>query len=294
VTDADVLVVGGGLVGLAAAGLLASAGARVVVAEQHPSTSTHPKARLVNVRSMEIYRALGVEDAVLAAGEPNNGFVLADTLAGEHETWVAPPAEETVARDLSPCRPWSCDQQRIEPILRARAVELGADVRFGTKVMGLEGGRSGVTAVLGDAPVSARFAIAADGARSPVRARLGIGTHGEAVEGTAVSAVFRADLSPALRGRQVDAMMARPAGAFLFARGSARDRTWQLGTYLRAGWDLSGRVVEVIRAATGLPDIDPLVEDVLTWPGSSPPCAAVTHPTPSSTATRPSGSQSPR
>lgn len=57
ISETDVLVVGGGLVGLASAGFLARHGTRVVLAERHPSTSLHPKARLVNVRSMEAYRA---------------------------------------------------------------------------------------------------------------------------------------------------------------------------------------------------------------------------------------------
>jgi putative polyketide hydroxylase len=62
--------------------------------------------------------------------------------------------------------------------------------------------------------------------------------------------------------------MARSAGAFLFARGDAADRSWQLGTHLRPHWrpaDLADRVVEVVRAATGLPDLDPVVESIATW-----------------------------
>lgn len=240
IVETDVLVVGGGLTGLAAAAFLARHGVRVLLAERHPGTSTHPKARLVNVRSMELYRALGVEGAVRAAGEPNAGFVLADTLASEHEAWIPPPPDEAPGGDLSPCRPYSCDQDRIEPILRARAVELGADVRFATTATAVVDRGDRVTATLdgaGAATVHARYAIAADGAHSPLRDRLGIGRHGEPVPGTAVSVLFRADLGPALRGRRVDALLARAAEAFLFARGNPAERRWQLGTYLRPGWD---------------------------------------------------------
>lgn len=49
---------------------------------------------------------------------------------------VTPPAEETVARNLS--RAWSCDQQRIEPILRA--IGLGADLRCETEVTAFDAG----------------------------------------------------------------------------------------------------------------------------------------------------------
>jgi 2-polyprenyl-6-methoxyphenol hydroxylase-like FAD-dependent oxidoreductase len=271
VVETDVLVVGGGLAGLSAAAFLAQHGTRVLLAERYPSTSAHPKARLVNVRSMELYRALGVEDAVRAAGEPNAGFVLADTLAGEHETWVPPPPDEASGGDLSPTTPYSCDQQRIEPILRARAVELGADVRFSTTATALTDQGDGVTATF-DGPVPAtvhaRYAIAADGAHSPLRSSLAIERHGEPVEGTAVSVLFRADLEPALRGRRADALLARAAEAFLFARGTAAERTWQLGTYLRPEWDpqrIGAYVRDVVRAATGLPELDPVIEGVQTW-----------------------------
>jgi putative polyketide hydroxylase len=271
--ETDVLVVGGGLAGLAAGALLAAHGTRVVVAERHPTTSLHPKARLVNVRSMEIYRALGVERDIIGAGEPNAGFAVADTVADEHDVWVAAPPEETsAAGDVSPSRPYSCDQQRIEPILRRRAAELGADLRFATAVEGLVVGDGDVSARLrgpvGTGPVRARYALAADGARSALRRRLGIGTHGEPVAGTAISGLFRADLGPALRGRHVDAIMCRSAQAFLFARGDPADRTWQLGTYLRPGWeraDLETHLGDVVREATGLPDLDPVVESVQTW-----------------------------
>jgi hypothetical protein len=68
--------------------------------------------------------------------------------------------------------------------------------------------------------------------------------------------------------------MARSAGAFLFARGDEADRSWQLGTYLRPGWDdpvcRDRGVAEVIRAATGLPDVEVVVEDVQTCGGGLP------------------------
>jgi putative polyketide hydroxylase len=271
-SEAEVLVVGGGLVGLAAAAFLAQHGTRVTLAERHPSTSRHPKARLVNVRSMELYRALGVEAEILAAGEPNGGFALADTLAGEHHGWIAPPPDEASAGGLSPTRPYSCDQQRIEPILRDRAVALGARVHFTTTVSEITERDDGVIARWvgpeGSGELRARYVVAADGARGALRERLGIGWHGHPFPGVAVSALFGADLEPALRGRRVDAIMARSAGAFLFARGNERDRGWQLGTYLRPDWDpddLAPRVADVIRAATGLPDLDPDVQDVRTW-----------------------------
>lgn len=94
---------------------------------------------------------------VVSSNEPlREGF---DPCVPARATFAAPidPARDRCPRKPWPatsarCRPCSCDQQPIEPILRARAVELAADVRFGTKVIGLEAGHEGVSAVLGDAP----------------------------------------------------------------------------------------------------------------------------------------------
>ncbi|MFI6079363.1 FAD-dependent monooxygenase [Actinoplanes sp. NPDC051343] len=273
--ETDVVVVGGGLVGLAGAAFLARQGVATTLIERHPSTSVHPKARLVTVRTMELYRALGIEAEVRAAGEPSSGFAVADTMASELSTWIAPPAEEVEAADLSPTTPYSCDQQRLEPILLDAAKSFGADVLFDTTVVHIvEGSESIDVEVLspdGPGTIRSRFVIAADGSRSRLRERLGIGLSGTAVPGESVSAVFQADLEKALRGRIVDAVFCRAAGAFLFARGNRSERRWQLGTYMRPEWaaqeadGLAAELTGVLREATGIAELHPVLEDVALW-----------------------------
>jgi 2-polyprenyl-6-methoxyphenol hydroxylase-like FAD-dependent oxidoreductase len=274
--DIDVIVVGAGLSGLAATAFLAQQGLRVLEVDRHPGTSVHPKARLVNVRSMELYRALGVEPQVRAAGEASSGFEVADTLAGKWGTWVAPPSDEVDAAGLSPTVPYSCDQQRLEPILLDRARRLGATVQFGTTATLSDAAADHLTVTLrgpdhAESVVRPRFVIAADGAHSRIREQLGIAMRGDAIDGESISAVFRADLEAALRGRDVNAIMCRAAGAFLFARGNRQDRAWQLGTYLRPEWAdleadaLNAALTGVIRTATGLPGIHPAIDDIATW-----------------------------
>src|SRR5215831_11662096 len=83
--EVDVLVVGGGPVGLTASILLSRFGVSSLLVERHPSTSIHPKARGINVRTMEIFRQCGVEAAVRAAGLPPERakfIVWARSLAG--------------------------------------------------------------------------------------------------------------------------------------------------------------------------------------------------------------------
>ena len=64
----SVLVVGAGPAGLVTAIELARHGVRPIVIERHASTSIFPRATGVSVRSMEILRSYGLEDAVRAGG----------------------------------------------------------------------------------------------------------------------------------------------------------------------------------------------------------------------------------
>jgi putative polyketide hydroxylase len=81
--DCDVLVVGGGIVGLAASMVLAQQGLRVWMVERHASTSSHPKLRGVSARTMELYRSAGIEEAVRAAGQNRFGVAIGESLSGE-------------------------------------------------------------------------------------------------------------------------------------------------------------------------------------------------------------------
>jgi putative polyketide hydroxylase len=86
--DCDVLVVGDGLVGLAASMVLAQQGLRVWVVERHDSTSSHSKLRGVSARTMELYRSAGIEEAVRAAGENHFGVAIGESLSGEYERYI--------------------------------------------------------------------------------------------------------------------------------------------------------------------------------------------------------------
>ena len=60
-TEVPVLIVGGGPVGLTSALLLARQGIQTLLIERHPGTSIHPRARGINIRTMEIFRSVGLE-----------------------------------------------------------------------------------------------------------------------------------------------------------------------------------------------------------------------------------------
>ena len=281
--DCDVLVVGGGLVGLAASMFLAQQGLRVWVVERHASTSSHPKLRGVSARTMELYRSAGIEEAVRAAGENHFGVAIGDTLAGEYERVHLPLALARQNR-LSPTTHYACDQDRMEPILLQRSAELGAELFYGCTVVNIEQHESAVTAdvvwssstvgpgtpATPPSRITARYLLAADGASGTIRAGLGIGRHGKPVPGKGLSVLFDADLEPALRGRRISAMVAPAEGALLFVRSEARDHNWFA---LTPRTDLDSidpnsaatKAVPMIRSVVGVADLDVTVHSAMTW-----------------------------
>ncbi|MBA6433889.1 MULTISPECIES: FAD-dependent monooxygenase [Streptomyces] len=269
-----VLVVGGSLVGLSAAVFLAHQGVPCVVAERHVGTSIHPRARGITARSMELFRQVGLEDAVRAHGQDDIGvFVRARALADDDHHAVVMPQTRT-PDEVSPTTLYACDQDRLEPLLLARARELGADVRFGTELVDFTQSRDEVSAVLRDRgsgerrTVRARYLVAADGGRSPVRERLGISRSGPGTLQHQVSILFRADLDRALRGREVFACFLETMSGVLVRRDAD---VWQMGVPFTPERGESAddftdeRCREVVRTGTGLADLDAEIDSVLSW-----------------------------
>jgi putative polyketide hydroxylase len=220
--ETPVLIVGGGLAGLSAAMFLARQGIRPLLAERHPSTSIHPRARGQNPVVMEALRSAGVADQIMAAGPAGPDamhIVIAESLTGQvHREIIGGQAPDFTA--FSPAPYGMASQERAEPILAERARSLGADLRFGTAVESISQDCDGVRAMLLNRAtgeriqVRAQYLIGADGGRSSVRSAAGIGVHGHGVLGTHLSIVFEADLAAVL-GDRTFALYHLPAGTFV-------------------------------------------------------------------------------
>jgi putative polyketide hydroxylase len=269
-----VLIVGGGLTGLSAAVFLAWHGVRSTLVERHPDTSTHPKARAINPRTMELYRAVGMETEVREGRSPisgNTDLVHVETLAGRERVRMPNASPEAIDR-ISPTGWTLIDQNQLEPILRRRAVAVGADVRFHTELTALAEVDEGVLATLVDRAsgatrrVLAEYVIAADGSRSPVRDMLGVSHHGRGTITNLVSFFFHADLRPALRGRKIIAAYVNNPDV----RGTIipidNEKRWVLNVSFfpergESAEDFDEkRCVALARAAVGIPDLPVEIE----------------------------------
>ena len=105
--EAPVLIAGGGLVGLSAAAFLAQQGIRSLTIERLAASSPLPRAAFFHMRTLEMFRSLGIEDAVRSQSAkefvPEGAIIAMDTLAGKKLADIIPNLNEGIDA-LSPCR----------------------------------------------------------------------------------------------------------------------------------------------------------------------------------------------
>ena len=206
--EVPVLIVGAGPAGLALSVALSRYGVGHLVVERHRGTAHTPRAHIINQRTVEIFRHLGISDRFHAVATPqhlmaNNLWVT--TLAGlevaRSETWGTSAERAADYRAASPEPMANCPQTVLEPMLLAAARDMGADIRFGWEFTSLAQDQDGVTSVIrerdGEATLTVRsqYVVGADGARSRVLGQAGLTVEGPDDLARAANIWFRADLS---------------------------------------------------------------------------------------------------
>ena len=204
-----VLIVGAGPAGLATSLLLSRYGVAHMLVEKYPGTAHTPRAHIVNQRTVEIFRHMGIEDRLLAVGTPQHlmsNNVWSTSLAGLEvarlQTWGTSPDRAADYRKASPSPMTNCPQTVLEPLLVAAIIEAGVcDLRFNHEFLELRQDDSGVTATIRDRSagqdltVRSQYLVGADGGRSRVLDQAGLTVEGDAGLAEAANIWFAADLT---------------------------------------------------------------------------------------------------
>jgi putative polyketide hydroxylase len=276
----EVVVVGAGPVGLVSAIQLGRAGIETLLLERRATFSTHPKSGGIHARTMEIYRQLGISDLIQENGRSSNGVLTLGWMTSLNGIEIGSISIGATEEERDRFRAWSpetmvsCTQDIYEPILgevvgRYPSVSL----RMASEATALAQDDDWVTIGYSDAEgekvARARYVIGADGVRSPVRRRLGIGESGVEPLGNSMNVVFDADLEPYRAGRDYGlfwVLNAKTHGAF----GSRKSGTyWSYNFTVPAGGDPASYTpeycIEIIRAAIGVPDVPIRIVSTLHW-----------------------------
>lgn len=171
--EREVIVVGGGPVGLTAALLLADAGVRTTVVEKATAPGDLPRAISLQDESFRVFDQLGIADALKAESLLDTGsryFGLGERLLAE--------ARPVPSRLGHPAKT-QFDQPILEQLLFDRALaHPGLEVLLGTEAVELSQDAHGVALAVetpeGRRTLTADWLIGADGGRSFTRSALGI------------------------------------------------------------------------------------------------------------------------
>ncbi|MFJ2806067.1 FAD-dependent oxidoreductase [Kitasatospora sp. NPDC087271] len=230
--DYDVVVAGGGPVGLMLACELRLAGTSVLVIERLTEVDQTVKAGAINTPSVEAFYRRGLLPALeeihaqamekfaqftrqrRPGGPPTNGEVPADSavptrapqrIAGHFAGIMLSfdrfdPADDPDFADRGPVdKAALVPQAALEHVLGERAAELGVELRRGVELTGFDTDEHGVTVHTdGGAPIRTGWLVGCDGGRSTVRRLAGFDFPGTAPEITGHQAIVEMTGSEAL------------------------------------------------------------------------------------------------
>ena len=216
VEEREVVVVGGGPVGLSFASSLNYYGIKTTLIEKKPTTSFLAKAMFLSGRSIEHFRRLGLEEAIQNDSFPrdmplnitactqalNGHYLLKEKLSSWGQIVDGEPGCKFLyyQEGASVCAPLMCPQPILEPIIKQHLEgSENVDMLWGWEVTSLEQDEEGVTLRVSggegeekqEKSLRAKFVVACDGGSSTIRKHLNVHTYGKFVIVRAVSIMFK-------------------------------------------------------------------------------------------------------
>ena len=208
--ETEVLITGGGPVGLTLAIALGQQGIACTLVERNEKPSFLPKMERCNARTMEIFRRLGLADRIREAGFPVDmpmDVFIVTSLVDEPILHLDYPSVTQMKEQIrsvnngsKPLEPYQLiSQYTLEPLLKAYAETLpSVTIAFGHELTSFKQDASGVTAHLQlkvgtQKSIRAAYLVGCDGGASTVRKQLNIALSGQGGIMELRQAFFRSD-----------------------------------------------------------------------------------------------------
>ena len=276
--NTSVLIVGGGPAGLTLSLLLSRLGVPHILVDRRPDTSNHPRGRLYDICTLELFRQFGVQAEIEETGagrhwtEYNRWF---ENLSRPEIAHVHTASFHSVPTAKSPTMPVMSSQDYVEDILlrRARSFDV-ADIRFHTEAGNIVQEADGCRASIRDldtgetTEVSADYIVAADGVNSSIREQIGLPMGGDPIDVHMQDVLFNADLSEWFTGNEGGVVLVAHkmgGGGFQPIDGKTRYRA-QIANFPRDREITDAYCIDWIKSALGTDkDVDIEIQSVRPW-----------------------------
>ncbi|MGQ3887427.1 FAD-dependent monooxygenase [Legionella sp. CNM-1927-20] len=215
-TEAQVVIIGAGPVGLSAAIGLARQGIKSIIIERHASTTDHPKARGINTRTMEIFRLWGIESPLRQYQLPREAlrFIWLESLQGKELTRISAKPRTNLN---TPTTNALISQDWVEQELLKRAQSYSEiTCYFNVEMLNIQQTNTNVITTVKDKlsgkqyQLNSDYLVAADGASSLTRKLLSINMQGQDNLGKFCNIYCEMDLSKYVQDR--------PSIGYIFTR----------------------------------------------------------------------------